>query len=190
MRKLFSTVSAYVLFLCALFLFLQFQYSIISKTVFFKSTFFLCKRIISWIELPWPENPANTYARHTETLDSCFDLIRSHQQCILWSPPLEIKPATTDFRAETLQLSYQYLSHTSDAKLTRHGNCAGFSGHGNSIHNITPQLKKENIHLYPCSWDHNNHADAYFLSSWEDVALEVTVSSVKSTDVTCRTHSG
>ena len=28
-----------------------------------------------WIELPY--NPANTYARHTETLDSCFDLISS-----------------------------------------------------------------------------------------------------------------
>ena len=34
-----------------------------------------------WIELPWSENPANTYAQYTETLDSCFDLIRSHQQC-------------------------------------------------------------------------------------------------------------
>ena len=47
-----------------------------------------------WIELPRPENPANTYARHTETLDCCFD---------------------------------------------------GFSGHGNLIHNIIPQLKKENV---------------------------------------------
>ena len=25
-------------------------------------------------------------ARHTETLDSCFNLMRSHQQCIPWSP--------------------------------------------------------------------------------------------------------
>ena len=40
----------------------------------------------SWIELPWPENPANTYARHTETLGSCFDLLRSHQQCINQCP--------------------------------------------------------------------------------------------------------
>ena len=39
----------------------------------------------------WPENPANTYAWHTDTLDdSCFDLIWSHQQCISWSPRLEI----------------------------------------------------------------------------------------------------
>ena len=71
---------------------------------------------------------------------------------------------------------------------------AGFSGDGNSIHNITPLLKKEkrkeNVDLYPCPLGHNNYADAYFLSSWEDVALEVTMSYVKSTDVTCKTHSG
>ena len=60
------------------------------------------QQVLLWIELPWPENPANTYARHTETLDSCFDLIRSHQECIPWSPPLEVKPATTDCRAEKL----------------------------------------------------------------------------------------
>ena len=34
---------------------------------------------------------------------------------------------------------------------------------------------------------YNNYADAYLQSSWEDVAQEVTVSSVKSTDVTCKT---
>ena len=45
-----------------------------------------------WIELSWSENPANTYTWHTETLDNCFVLIRS-QQCIPWSPPLEIEPA-------------------------------------------------------------------------------------------------
>ena len=66
----------------------------------------------------------------------------------------------------------------------------GFSSHGNSIHNIIPLLKKENIDLYPCPWGHNNYMDAYFRSSWEDMALEVTVSSVKSTDITCKTHSG
>ena len=67
-----------------------------------------------YIELPWPEHPANTYAWQTETLDTCFHCIRSHQQYILWSPPLEIEPATTDCRAETLQLSQQFISHTSD----------------------------------------------------------------------------
>ena len=43
---------------------------------------FQVEELILWIELPWPENPPNTYARHTGTLDCCFDLIRSHQQCI------------------------------------------------------------------------------------------------------------
>ena len=116
------------------------------------------------IELPWPENPANTCARHIETLDSCFDLIRSHQQCILWSPPLEIEPATTECRAKTLPLSHKSTSHTDDTESTSHGNqcwwdpisskqlssvsvcrtqvLAGFSGYGNSIHNIIPLLKK------------------------------------------------
>ena len=36
---------------------------------------FLCWGIILWIELLRPGNPANTYARHTEIRDSCFDLI-------------------------------------------------------------------------------------------------------------------
>ena len=66
---------------------------------------FLSKGIILWIELPWSENLLNTYTRHTEGLASCFDLIRSHQQCIPWSPPLDNEPATTDCRAENLQLS-------------------------------------------------------------------------------------
>ena len=57
------------------------------------------------------------------TLDSCFDLIRFHQQCIPWSPLLEIEPATTESRAETLPLGHQSTSHTSDAKLTSHGKC-------------------------------------------------------------------
>ena len=32
-------------------------------------------------------------------VDSCFDLIRSHQQCTPWSPPLEIEPTTTVYRS-------------------------------------------------------------------------------------------
>ena len=35
------------------------------------------------------------------------------------TPPQEIEPATTDCRAETLQLSHQFIS---DAKSTSHGN--------------------------------------------------------------------
>ena len=76
------------------------------------------------IDLPWPENPANTCDWHTEILDSCFDLIRSHQWCLPWSSPLEIEPATTDCRAETLPLRYWSTSHTSDAKLISDDNCA------------------------------------------------------------------
>ena len=34
-----------------------------------------------------------------EALNSCFDLIRSHQQCTPWSPPLEIEPTTTVCRS-------------------------------------------------------------------------------------------
>ena len=76
-----------------------------------------------WIELPWTENLANTYARHMESLDSSFDLIRNHQLCIPWSSQLEIEPTTTECRAETLPLSNQSRSRTRDAKLTSHGNC-------------------------------------------------------------------
>ena len=68
--------------------------------------FFLSKVIILWTELPWPENLVNTCVRHTETLDSYFDLIRPHQQCIPLSPPLEIKPVTIECRAKTLPLSH------------------------------------------------------------------------------------
>ena len=64
-----------------------------------------------WIELLWPENPANTCTWHMETLNSCFDPIRSHQQCILSFPHLEIEPVTTECRAETLQVSQQSLYH-------------------------------------------------------------------------------
>ena len=56
----------------------------------------LKKSSLLGIVLPWPENPVNTYAWHTETPDSCFDLIRSHQRFISWSSPLEIEPSTTE----------------------------------------------------------------------------------------------
>ena len=56
--------------------------------------------IMNWITMT--ENPANTYARHKENLDSYFDRIRPQQQCIPWPPQMEIELATTDCRAETL----------------------------------------------------------------------------------------
>ena len=72
------------------------------------------------IQLQWSENLANTCMWHTEPLDSCFDLIRSHQQCIPWSLSLEIEPATTECRAKTLPLSHLFTLHTNIAKLTSH----------------------------------------------------------------------
>ena len=36
-----------------------------------------------WLMLNWIVNVTNTCTWHTEILDSCFDLITSHQQCIL-----------------------------------------------------------------------------------------------------------
>ena len=64
--------------------------------------FYLRRGIILQIELLWCEYPANT--RKT-----CFNIIRSHQQCILWSRPMEIEPAITRCRAETLPLSQQAI---------------------------------------------------------------------------------
>ena len=42
---------------------------------------------------------------HTKALDSSFNLIRSHQQCISWSLLLEVEPAITECRAKTLPLT-------------------------------------------------------------------------------------
>ena len=65
----------------------------------------------------------NHCVRHTEPLNNCFNLIKFHQQCIVWSPPLKVEPATTECRPRTLPLSYWSTWHTSNAKLTSHGNC-------------------------------------------------------------------
>ena len=48
------------------------------------------------------------------TLNSCFDIIRSHLQCITWSTPMEIEPTT-------LHLGQRSKPHASNAKLTSHG---------------------------------------------------------------------
>ena len=60
------------------------------------------------------------------TLNSCFDLIGSHQQCILWSPPLEIKPTTAECRS---------------------WNSTRFSSHDNSNITLIP-LFKYKIYIY------------------------------------------
>ena len=75
----------------------------------------LRRGIILLIELPWPEKPANTCVRHTETLDSCFDLIRSSQQCVPWSPPLDTKRETTGCRFKTLSLRRKFTWHTRES---------------------------------------------------------------------------
>ena len=55
------------------------------------------------------------------TLDSYFDLIRSHHQCTLWSPQLEIEPTTTVCRSRNSttgplwpNVSWRYVYLTED----------------------------------------------------------------------------
>ena len=69
--------------------------------------------------------------------------------------------------------------------------CIILCGHGQDdlFHNMISLLKEENVHLYPCPYGYNIYVDAYFQTSLEDVALDVTVSSVKNTDETYKTHS-
>ena len=43
------------------------------------------------------------------------------------------------------------------------------------------------IYIYILALD-KNYADSYFQPSWEDIVLEVTESSVKIMNVTCKTH--
>ena len=65
-----------------------------------------------WIKLPRPENPVNTCTRHKETLDSCFNLIRSHQKHLPISPSLEIKPATIETKL------YQWATNSLRTEVT------------------------------------------------------------------------
>ena len=51
------------------------------------------------------------------TLNSCFDLIGSHQQWTPWSPPQYAE-------AETLLLGHRFMPHISDAELTSYGDNA------------------------------------------------------------------
>ena len=78
---------------------------------------FLSRWIILWIKLLCPENPANIACDIRKKMDSCFDLIRSHQQ---WSSQQKIELVTTECIAETLH----------------------FFCHDNSIHNMIPLFKK------------------------------------------------
>ena len=92
--------------------------------------FFKCYTRCTLIDSPWPENPANTCTRYTEPLDSCFNLIRCHQQCIpcaRWTSSSVVKFKFCILRS--LQCGGTQVF-------------AGFSGHGNSVYNIIPLLKK------------------------------------------------
>ena len=51
------------------------------------------------------------------TCGTTGQLIKYHHQSITWSSPLEIEPATTECRAESLPLSAQVF-----AELSSHGN--------------------------------------------------------------------
>ena len=59
--------------------------------------------------------------RHTEHVDSRFNLIRYDQQCLPWSPPRKFERVTTEGRASVLSLSYWFTLHTSAAKSTSNG---------------------------------------------------------------------
>ena len=81
--------------------------------------FYYWNNFINWITMT-----RKSSKRWHMTYRNTRQLFRPHQQCIPWSKPLEIKPATTDCRAKTLQLNHKSISHTSDTKLTSHSNCA------------------------------------------------------------------
>ena len=72
-----------------------------------------------WIELPWPENPVNTYAWHTETLDSCFYLIRS--QSSVSTVISTTGDQSSDHRLQSRNSTTVPSIHIAH-KLTSHGN--------------------------------------------------------------------
>ena len=78
-----------------------------------------------YIELPGAENPASTVCNirnHWTPVSTLLDLINSVYRDL--SPTLEIKPATTECRAETLLLNHLSTPHPIGVKLTNHSKCA------------------------------------------------------------------
>ena len=53
---------------------------------------------------------------HTETLDSCFSLIRSHQQCILWSPQMTYGKNTQLFQSYYVSSTMYTVISTNDIR--------------------------------------------------------------------------
>ena len=81
--------------------------------------------IVNWITMTGKSGKhlRATHPKHWTAVSTLLGIIRS---VIPWSPPVEIEPANTEWRAETLSLSPQSTSHTNGAKLTSHHN---FGGH-------------------------------------------------------------
>ena len=59
------------------------------------------------------------------TLNSCFDHIGSYQQCMPYSLPLEIEPATQNVETELLPMGHQFMPN----KSTSHGKNAQLQDH-------------------------------------------------------------
>ena len=69
------------------------------------------------IELLWPENPVNTRARHMKPLDSCFDLIRPHQQVYTVISPYGNQTSNHRMQSRNSTTDHRSTLQTNDAKL-------------------------------------------------------------------------
>ena len=73
------------------------------------------------LELPWPENSANTYMRHTEhwtAVSTLLGLISSAHRDL---HHLGSNQQPQCAEAETLPLGHRFMPHISDDELTSHG---------------------------------------------------------------------
>ena len=68
---------------------------------------FLSRGIIVWIELPLPENPANTCARHMETLLTRPNKVETAVQCFCITEGMEL-PNQEKFLLDEKE-NYKYL---------------------------------------------------------------------------------
>ena len=101
---------------------IMFNESCINEEMLPKYTYiFLNGGIDIIIELPWQENPANTYTRHTEhwtAVSTLLGLISSAHR-YLYHRISNQQPQYAE--AETLPLGHRFMPHISDAELTGHG---------------------------------------------------------------------
>ena len=71
-------------------------------------------RKLGFMNLNWAiilKNQPKTYFVNWITMTSCFNPIRSYQQCILRSPPLESKPVNIEYRTETITELLVHIPH-------------------------------------------------------------------------------